>query len=1015
MKSSPRPGRHAPAILAAALVWVPALLPPGAAAAAPLPPATVGQAQRSAATQATVVGRVTEVGSGRGLPGAYVIVEGTGRSALTDGQGRYVIANVPAGDHEIRVQLLGYADRTRTVTVPAEGSLTVDFELATDAIALDALLVTGTAGRQERRAQGATIANVSVAQVKEVAPVASVGQILQARVPGVSLTQGSGVSGSGQQIRIRGASSISLSNEPLIYVDGVRVDTRLLEVSAGAVLSALNDINPDEIESIEIVKGPAAATLYGADASAGVIQIITKRGVAGTPFRQTFSLGASRLDPSFEPLRNFGVCREQDLSIPGGICQGRSVGDIVSDAPMQRYGLPRNGDRLSFSWTARGGGDRYGFFSSIGIDRENGAFPNSLHERITGRINYNLIPADGLRLEFNFPVVKTGGDFPVTAGSSRGWTTGGWAGTPLTVGTPTDGWFATNRTPEAIRNIEHTLSSIRLIPDLKVNWELNDRITNRLTLGSEISVTSTSQFFPKNDKGWYSAQENRGQITERRRRLVRFTLNYLGTVNLPLTESWGSTLSFGSEVLTEEDDETYAFGNSLTTNAARSVSAAAQVSGGQTVIRDRRVGFYGQWEPNFKERIYLQFGLRADRFAAFGSEAPWFMSPSARVSYVVSDEPFWNVAWLPSLRLRAAFGTTGRAPTAGAALRTYSAAPYMTGPNQVASGVIPLNPGNTKLEAERGQELEAGFDAAIFGERLGLEFTFFNKTTKNLLLQVPQPPSVGFIENPYENIGKVLNRGLEISARAQMLTRENATWELRAGLATLKNEVLDLGGVAPFSSIRFETVNRVAEGRQVGAYYAHRIRRVDLEAGHAIVSDTLEYVGNLLPTLEGNISTVLTLFRNFRLYGQLDFKQDFMLYNATALYRERNFQVGERWVRRDEILTPEEKTRRFGPYVSESGRPVDAGTVLEPYIEPADFFRINEISLTYLVPERAARRFFGASSASVTLSARNVKVWTDYSGFNPDIQNEFDAVAGRADFFTLPPMRALGLRFDVAF
>jgi hypothetical protein len=232
-------------------------------------------AGKAAGVAAMVTGRVTDAATNRPLMAVQVYIPGTELGSTTDADGRYRILSVPEGEYEVRARLLGFGDRTQRVTVPADGSVVVDFALATQAIALDAVLVTGTAGRQERRAQGATIANVSVARVSEVAPVTDVAEILQARVPGVSLTQGSGVAGSAQQIRIRGASSISLSNEPLVYVDGIRADTRLASLASGAVVSPINDLNPEEIESIEIVKGPAAATLYGADASAGVIQIIT--------------------------------------------------------------------------------------------------------------------------------------------------------------------------------------------------------------------------------------------------------------------------------------------------------------------------------------------------------------------------------------------------------------------------------------------------------------------------------------------------------------------------------------------------------------------------------------------------------------------------------------------------------------------------------------------------------------------------------------------------------------------
>jgi TonB-linked SusC/RagA family outer membrane protein len=982
----------------------------GATALAP----SAAEVLTEAPAAATLTGQVLEAGSGRPLAGAQIFLDGTTLGAMSGDDGRYRIVAVPAGPRLVRVRLIGYGALQRVVNVPADGAMEADFTLTKQALELDRVMVTGTAGRQEMRAQGATIASVSVGQVGELTPVKSVTDVISGRIPGVSVTQGSGVSGSGQQIRIRGASSISLSNEPLVYVDGIRIDTKQTSVAAGAVVNPLNDINPNEIESIEIVKGPAAATLYGADASAGVIQIITKRGVSGSGFRRTMSLGVTQLDPTFTPYSNFAACRAQDLAT-ATLCNGRSVGDIVSDQPMMRYGLPNSGTQHAINGTIRGGGAKYGFFSSLGLDRETGLFPNNTYERLSARMNYNMQPTDQLRFELNLPVLRVAGDLPVTAGSSAGWTTGGMAGSPLTVGTTTDGWFGSNRTPNALAAVEHTINSVRLIPDVKLNWDPSGRFRNRVMLGADLSFVKSDQFFPKNSNGWYTATQNLGVIQENRRSLQRMTGSYLGTLDLALARGWNSTLSFGSELQAEVEDLTYALGNQLTTNAARSVSAAAQVSGGQSVTRDRRVGFFSQWEPNYRERVYLQFGLRADRFAAFGASAPWFMSPSARVSYVLSDEPFFHVDWVKSLRLRAAYGTTGRAPSAGASLQTFSAAPYLTGPSQVSSGIVPLNPGNLNLQAERGEEFETGVDASLFDERLALEATFFNKTTRNLLLRVPQPPSIGFQENPFENIGKVRNRGFELTARTKLITRQDFSWGVDLGANTLENEIVDLGGVAGFSSVRFGPVNSVREGRQVGAFYTNRIRRTDPAAGVAIVSDSLEYVGNLLPTFEGNVASTFTFFRRLRLYTQLDTKRDFHIYNATAAYRERNFGIAENWVRRNEILDADERLRRFGPYRTESGAAIGSGSVLEPYLEKADFVRLNEVSVIYQLPERVAKNVMRLESASITLSGRNLALWSSYTGFNPDVQNELDALAGRADFFTLPPPRRLGLRLDLTF
>jgi TonB-dependent starch-binding outer membrane protein SusC len=961
----------------------------------------------------TITGRVVDAATQAPISGAQVRVQGTARGATTGGEGRFEISGVPAGAATLQASTLGYATALRPVTVTAGQTVDVTFALSTQVLQLDAMVVTGTAGRQEVRAQGATVAAIPMGDVMEVAPVSTVSEVLQGRVPGVSLTQGSGVTGTAQQIRIRGASSISLSNEPLIYVDGIRVDSRQITVASGAVTSALNDINPEDIESIEIVKGPAAATLYGADASAGVIQIITKKGRPTGDFTHRVSAEYGRLQAAFDPPANFAACRAQDVNVAGSLCEGLAVGTIVSDNPLERYGLPNDGEVRSLSWAGRGGGGGYGIYASAGLDEEAGLFPNSDYRRLTGRLNYTLTPSSRLTFGFNFPVTRTDADFPVTAGSSRGWTVGALAGSPLTVGTTTDGWNASNRTPTAIGAIENSYTSLWLTPDVSLEYRPRPGFTNRVNAGIDVTRTRSHEFFPRNDLGWYSAQENRGQITETRRSLDRLTFKYLGVLDVPIAGDWFSTLSAGTEILAEQEDRTYASGIGLTTNAARSVTAAAQISGGQQSFEDRRVGIFGQWEPNFREQLYFQFGLRGDRFAAFGADAGWFLSPSARVSYVVSDAPYWSLpaSGISSLRVRAAYGTTGRAPTAGAALRTYSAAPFVTGANTVGAGVIPLNPGNDALRAERGSEFETGVDAGLLDGRVSLEVTYYNKVTRDLLLRVPQAPSLGFVEDPFDNIGEVLNRGLEVAATAKVLQRENVEWEVRAAANTLHNEVTDLGGVAPFASVRFN-VNRVAEGQQVGAYYTQRILRVDEAAGRVIVGDSAEFVGNLLPTFEGNAASTLTLGGSLRLYTHLEWKRDFSLYNATAMYRERNNAIAENWVRRNEVLSADERLRRFGPFFTEDGTSVAATSVLEEYIEPADFVRLNEVSLSYRLPSRVR---FGASSASLSLAGRNLAVWSDYSGFNPDVQNEFDAIAGRADFYTLPPARRWVLSLDLEF
>jgi TonB-dependent starch-binding outer membrane protein SusC len=251
------------------------------------------------AVEGTISGRVIEEGSGRALAGAQIEVVGEGLGTLAGADGRFTISGVPAGEVTVRVQILGYASRSQTVTLTSGETVELDFRLTQQALALDEVVVTGTAGGAQRRAIGNVVDRISAADVMEVAPVTNMSQLIGQRTPGVMLLGTAGQVGAGSRIRIRGTSSIGLSNDPIIYIDGIRMDSepnRGPSQRGGARVSRLDDLDPESIESIEIIKGPAAATLYGTEASAGVIQIITKRGASGSPFSECDGQNRDELD-----------------------------------------------------------------------------------------------------------------------------------------------------------------------------------------------------------------------------------------------------------------------------------------------------------------------------------------------------------------------------------------------------------------------------------------------------------------------------------------------------------------------------------------------------------------------------------------------------------------------------------------------------------------------------------------------------------------------------------------------
>ena len=290
------------------------------------------------AAAGTVRGTVRQTGTQAPLDNAEVTVVGTRLGALTRNDGSYVINGVPTGAHRVRVRLFGFAPNEQTVSVVANESATVDFVLAPTAVQLDQVVVTGTAGQARRREVGNAISAVPVTETPEVKT--DVSSLLQGRIAGASVELSTGSTGAGASIRLRGNTSVALSNQPLIYVDGVR--TRSDEYPknvppAGSNLrstnynaSPLNDINPDDIERIEVLKGAAATTLYGTEAAAGVIQIFTKRGAIGAP---TWGFETTQ---GFNRERPFGIDAADPADTTAGSCSARFGQRIAGCEPVAR-------------------------------------------------------------------------------------------------------------------------------------------------------------------------------------------------------------------------------------------------------------------------------------------------------------------------------------------------------------------------------------------------------------------------------------------------------------------------------------------------------------------------------------------------------------------------------------------------------------------------------------------------------------------------------------------------------
>ncbi|MGI8547486.1 MAG: SusC/RagA family TonB-linked outer membrane protein [Gemmatimonadaceae bacterium] len=941
-------------------------------------------------------------------------------SALPLVDGTFSIARVPAGVHTITARQIGYGPLSRSITVGEGLTASVNFALHASATDLQQVVVTGTAGNQTRAAQSAVVNTISASDVVSKSPITNATEILQSRVPGVTVSTGTGTLGASSRIQIMGASSISLSNEPLIFIDGVRMNNTQRGSSnalGGQTVSPLNDINPNDIESIEVVQGPAAATLYGADASAGVIQIITKRGRVGAKhLTQTVTGEYDNIDPNFTPNDAYGKCSAAQVA-PGGpaICQGLQAGAVVHDNPLVAADVFKHGSLASLNYNVQGGGDNLSYFASALVDNEVGTQVNNTVIRRSGRVNTTYVV--GPKLSFNAGIAVERNDYKLPQGDQSSYA-------PLILqaeAAPTGSFPA----PIAgIQNIATELLTLRQTPTFTANYSPAPWFTNRLTLGGDLSNTQYSQFYPKNNQNWYTGTNANGSISTYQDTPNTYTVDYLGNIRTKLGSRVTSDLSFGTQYINSVDNFISGSGTGgLVSNLSNLVGSAATNLGAQSYVQQKSLGILGQEQLGFGDRLYLQAGLRADRNSSFGSSAGTFLEPKVGASYVISQESFWKhlEPVVSSMRLRASYGTTGRSPPSGAALTTYVAQSYISDAGAFVPGFTTASPGNANLKPETGKEFETGFDAGFFNDRAALTVTYYNKRSDNLLVLVPPAPSQGFGSSPYKNIGSVINRGFEYTARATPVDRTDFRWDLNFNAYTNFNKILSMGNVPPFTN----NFRLFAPGLSVGEWYVQKVVSVDTVKGVAYATHTPQTAGRQFPSLTESFNTTFTIFGNLRISSLVDGKFGYRIYNLGQNYSDDAFRTSAAV-----NLPPgqggystEEKLRRTGPYVDvETGTPLSYTTVKAPYIQSGNFVRWRELSATLLLPERFARHF-GAQGASLSVGARNLKLWTKFEGYDPEVIGTGPGFANTSTYaqvftpevFTVPQSSRVYTRINLTF
>jgi TonB-dependent SusC/RagA subfamily outer membrane receptor len=902
-----------------------------------------------------VAGMITDASTGQPLEGAQIVLVGTRLGTIASPQGRYLLLNVPRGSHTIEVTLIGYATRSAEVAVGAGETAVLDFELRVEPIALDELVVTGTAGSARRREIGNVVSVISAERL-ELEPILSPSQALQAKVAGLTITGSGGYAGTGSHVSLRGVNTLSGSTRPLIYVDGVRLEKGLhvFPDEADNRPTMLDDLDTESIERIEVVKGAAATTLYGTEAAGGVIQVFTKSGGGGAArWTANIKQGFSRIGhvgPESDPT---GLYVNDCTAWPG--CP--SSGTWLRQGHIQEYTL-----------SVQGGTEVPYYFSASWGSQEGNIDPQGATD-LSLRANFRFEPLPNLSIRANNMFTRRTITWIPDGNNAEGFLLNVMRG---------DHDNTPDHDDSVLLDMDLDQMIDHFIIGANVTWTPSAKLSQRLNIGMDYS---TSDYTEQRPWGfWNEPDGDRESDLDGDRNI---TIDYAGSwdATLPIADL-ASTFSWGGQFYDEFSWGLNAFGERFAGPGDKLVGSGAETDATEVWERIASGGFFLQEQLGWKDRLFVTVGGRWDGFSTFGEDFGMAFYPKASAAYTISDHAFWP-SWWETMKLRMAFGQSGRAPGPFAATRTWLS---ISGDTR-QPGVILEELGNPEVGPERTRELEMGFEGSVLEGRLSFDFTFFDQRTTDALLRLARPPSIGTEQEILTNLGRVDNGGFEFAANASILRGTNVAWDIGGNFFHGENEVVSLGPV---------TDERL-KGRPVDAQFGDIVQNRD-ELGVQPVFEE-EYIGPAVPTTTWTINSDLTLFRRLTLSALGEFQGGHVRESGTGRQNVRR----QTWSDCQYVFDAMNAGDISNITAGELGRCSYSRASYGEWNLPGDFFRLRSLSLSYRVPERFL--IGGATGMTFRLQGRNLWTVTDFPGVDVE-GNEAGVGASWGDFareyYTLP-------------
>ena len=1048
-----------------------------------------------------VSGRTTGAG-GEAEPSVLVQIRALGAGVTSGPDGRYELV-IPAARMRASQQVtitasrVGLATESRTITLTPGASLTQNFQLGRDALQLEALVATGagTETRAERLGTArATVTQETLQRANEPNVITALAQ----KAPNVITTQASGEPGAGTSIRIRGTSTLVGDGEPTIIVDGIPVNNNSRSTgSALAGVVATNrayDINPDDIESIEILKGPAATSILGASAGAGgAILITTRKGRSG---ETRYSL---RSTMQFDEVANNVPLQTRFGSGTGGVataCLAAPTPGCTHNnptwGPALAPGTPvydhsaelfERGRMWDNTMTVAGGSDRTTFYLSVGALNHDGFIysDRDRYERYTFRVNADHRLTDNLRVGGNMAYVQTDGSFIARGNSVNGLLLGALRTPPEFNNReyldPTFGLHRTYRFPlpraqdlvNANRGFDNPFFVIAEDPNLgevgrvygnvNLNWGPLSWLTLNYTLGGDYANDDRTEAQHVSSAGAAA----KGAVTRWQFYDRVIDSNLTATANYSLGSRISGTVSLGQNLNETYFRQVFVSAQELIAPTPYKLSNTVNRSvPTDSEVRRRLEGYFGQVEVDFDDQLFLTARLRNDGASTFGTENNRAWYPGASAAWTFNRTLGIPESFLSNGKLRVAYGQSGQQPAAyqlqdvlaTAAFSDFNPGsilvPTLGGFGGLYTGGARGNPG---IKPERVAEIDAGIDLAFLDDRADLSVTYYDSHAEDVIFAVQTPPSTG-ATTVVLNAAEIQNKGWELAMNLRPIAARRVSLNLGVNWARNRNEVLSLGELAPglprevtaYSTAFTGSTTHAQVGQPVGIFRGNGWARCgitpntftsagtsyDMTAACANAAEgALFLAANGLPVLDPNeriigdpnpdwtagVSADLN-FRGVRLSAFLDHRNGGQTFNMTrgsllslgthadTDVRDQPAQPFENWYQGETVVGPGAGVPvqlGQGWFQSLGG----LGAAREHLMEDATFTRLREVSVAYTFDQPFVRRSLGLNSVDVRLSGRNLKLWTDYKGFDPEVHTGGSAVANRGiDWFTNPTSRA---------